>query len=503
MKIKKILKITAIVLLCILALAAFLAFFAARWYIKIYGDVGFDSILFTLTNDIAATDKGIVSSFIKQALVPAVVFATLLCVLLFFSCKKKLLTVPFKDKKICLYPFRKWFSMIVSFIISGVLIFNAAQTARLDEYIKFLMQQTAIFKNEYVDPDDVNITFPETKRNLIYIYLESMETSYTSTDLGGELSYNLIPNLYNLADENINFSHNDGVGGFNQLTGTTWTIGAMVAHTSGLPLKVLHFTSNTYGADSFLPGATSITDILHENGYYQALMVGSDASFGNRDQYFSQHGIDRIYDYYTAKEDNIIASNYRVWWGMEDKYLYEYAKVALTEISQQDKPFAFNMLTVDTHHVDGYACEYCKGDYSQQYENVISCADRQIAEFIDWIKAQDFYENTTIVITGDHFTMDNGYITRNSVDQNSRRIYNCFINSAIDTENSKNRQFATIDMFPTTLAAMGCTIEGDRLGLGTNLFSGKQTLIERLGFDYVNEEVAKSSDFYVSNFSLG
>jgi phosphoglycerol transferase len=55
-------------------------------------------------------------------------------------------------------------------------------------------------------------------------------------------------------------------------------------------------------------------------------------------------------------------------------------------------------------------------------------------------------------------------------------------------------------MFPTTLAAMGCTIEGDRLGIGTNLFSGKPTLTEKYGYDKLNLEISKRSDFYNTQF---
>lgn len=40
-----------------------------------------------------------------------------------------------------------------------------------------------------------------------------------------------------------------------------------------------------------------------------------------------------------------------------------------------------------------------------------------------------------------------------------------------------------------------------RLGLGTNLFSGRETLAEELGFDALNTEVSKSSDYYVRTFA--
>ena len=46
-----------------------------------------------------------------------------------------------------------------------------------------------------------------------------------------------------------------------------------------------------------------------------------------------------------------------------------------------------------------------------------------------------------------------------------------YINSAVNPVNNMKRTYTTMDNFPTTLAAMGVKIEGNRLGLGTNLFS--------------------------------
>ena len=54
-------------------------------------------------------------------------------------------------------------------------------------------------------------------------------------------------------------------------------------------------------------------------------------------------------------------------------------------------------------------------------------------------------------------------------------------------------------MFPTTLASIGVEIEGERLGIGTNMFSGEKTLVESDGFDKVNEELANRSNFYNNN----
>ena len=47
---------------------------------------------------------------------------------------------------------------------------------------------------------------------------------------------------------------------------------------------------------------------------------------------------------------------------------------------------------------------------------------------------------------------------------------------------------------------MGCTIEGQRLGLGTNLFSTMPTLMEKMGYTKLCAELSKKSEFYSQNF---
>ena len=51
--------------------------------------------------------------------------------------------------------------------------------------------------------------------------------------------------------------------------------------------------------------------------------------------------------------------------------------------------------------------------------------------------------------------------------------------------------------------ALGCTIEEDRLGLGTNLFSGKKTLVEEMGYDAFEEQLAMYSRYYKKHFFEG
>lgn len=403
--------------------------------------------------------------------------------------------------KIRLYPFPRVLSVLLSLILSVSTLYSAAANVELLDFIKYVTQTTSIYDENYVDPLEAEIIFPEEKQNLIYLYLESMETSFLSKEMGGGNDITPIPELYDLAQKHVNFSNNDGVGGYFATWCSTWTIAAMVAHTSGVPLKSPPgMGANDYGQDTFLPGLNTLSDVLHENGYYQALMVGSDAAFGGRKQYYEQHGTDKIYDLYTARADGIVPQDYNVWWGMEDIHLFEYAKQELSKLAAQDQPFALTILTVDTHHMDGYVCDYCQSEYPVQYENVLACSSRQVLNFVNWLQEQDFYENTTIIISGDHPTMDNVFVETNIDPEYDRRIYNCFINAKAYTDNTKNRESCSLDMFPTTLSAMGCKIKGDRLGLGTDLFSDTPTYCEEMGTEEFNNVISMSSTYYTENF---
>ncbi len=489
-----------------LLFVGFLALFAALWYVDLYGDVGFDSVIYTIFSDLGGTDPELIKSFVVNALLPTILATYVAGLVISFKPKNKvMLTIKTKAKllKARIYPLTRVSSTVLSLVLAVLMISIASFRVNLVEYVVYMSQPSELYDTYYVDPAKANIKFPDKKQNLIYIFLESVETTFYAENQGGEWDTNLIPELYQLAQNNTNFSQTQQIGGATALTGGTWTIGAMVSHTTGVPLVIPIGINNhnAYGQDSFLPGITSLSDVLHENGYYQALMVGSDAKFGGRYQFFTQHGTDEVFDLYTARADGITPTkNYKVFWGMEDLYLFEYAKQELTEIAKKDQPFAFTMLTVDTHFPNGYVCKYCKKEHSNSYDNVYSCSSRQVAEFVNWIQAQDFYENTTIVICGDHPTMNNEYANAQVKEGYERTMYNCFINPLAKADNYKNRSFCTLDMFPTVLAAIGCEIEGDRLGLGTNLFSKTPTLCEVMGKEQFDIELKKRAQYYTANF---
>lgn len=327
--------------------------------------------------------------------------------------------------------------------------------------------------------------------------MESMENSYASKELGGNQEVNYIPNLTALAEQNISFSHNAAFGGANVTAGAGWTMGALFSTTTGIPFS-FPVDGNMMGMfENFAPGVTSLGDILNAHGYNQVFFCGSDGNFAGRQNYFEQHGSYDVIDYYDMIDKGYIDEDYYEWWGVEDRKLYEFAKKELLRLADEADPFNFTMLTSDTHHVDGYVCDICGDEYPEQLANVVRCADEQINSFINWCKQQAFYDNTTIVIVGDHLRMDSSLVS----DFEDRKTYNCIINSAkMPAASIKNRVFTSLDFFPTALSAMGFEIAGDRLGLGTDLFSAAPTLAEQLGLERLNTELSKYSKYYIENF---
>ena len=451
--------------------------------------ISFEQLLFGLVKI-----KGGGATTISYGVMYVIVAFILICPILLLPVVDfgKKIVFKVKDKIFQLYPIKRVKTYGITLLLTSiVLLFYVFQ---FFPYVRdTLFSSTDLFDDYYVNSSEVDITFDNNKRNLIYIFVESFETSNVSIENGGLLEESVVPNLEKLALDNINFSNNDKIGGAYFSFGTNWTSGAMIAHTAGVPLKV---TLDDFDINSLrFNNIKNLGDILNENGYNSYLLLGSDASFGGRKAYFANHNY-LIKDYTTAKEEGFIEEDYYEWWGYEDSKLFDYAKTMLEDISQDDKPFNFTMLTADTHFTDGYLDKSCDEKFDDPYSNSFYCSDSMIYNFIEWIRQQEFYEETTVVIVGDHLTMQDGFYD-DEYEFSDRTIYNVFINSFVDDKfESKNRIFTVMDMFPTTLASIGADIEGDRLGLGTNLFSDKKTIPEIIGLDEFNKELSKGSHYY-------
>ena len=477
----------------VFTLLANLVFFLTIWLLSKYDQISLDQVIFQMKTSTAGANSNLMNSAYLRVGVFGFA-ATAIEIVAYRRLKKEvdkwtLAKNYFKTRyyKIAKYIRDRSFKISVWLLIFSMSFFIVE--LEVGRWVTASMTNSLFIEGYYVNPEDVEIRFPKEKRNLIYIFLESMENTYAEPGVGEKIIDDYIPELTKLREENISF------GGGLTYTGSTWTAAAMMTQTCGTMLKV-PLTAENYGGDEeFVPGVVSIGEILEDQGYTQKLLIGSDGEFAERESYFSEHGNYEIIDIKSLKAEGRLDEDYKVWWGFEDQKLFQYAKEELTELGESGEPFNFTMLTADSHFPDGYWCEQCEEIYDEQYANVLRCCSRQLNDFLEWVKEQPFYENTTIVISGDHLTMDPAFLE--DIDEDyTRTVYNCIINSAIQPEMEGERQFATFDMFPTTLAAMGCRIEGNRLGLGTNLFSDVETLTEMFGYERLDEELQKKSEFY-------
>ena len=409
--------------------------------------------------------------------------------------KKKSVFFPLLTKLKSYYLFLCFCLGLFFFILT---IADAWESISLGNYIVSQIQSSDFIEENYVDPREIELHFPEKKRNLVYIYMESTELTFMDEKHGGAFPENLLPEMNKLSLEGEDFSGEvEKRNGVISHPGATWTMGAIFGQSTGLPLKISIEQNSMDSQKSFFPSVVSIQDILKEEGYTQKFLLGSVGYFGGRELFMKDHGDVQVEDFSYWKRKNKFPRDYWVNWGFEDEKLYNYAKEELLSLSKEGKPFNLTLLTVDTHFPDGYVCRLCKNTYpDNQYANVFNCASRQVTEFVHWIKEQDFYDNTTIVISGDHPTMDRDFCD-NVPKSYQRKVYTVFLNSAVTIEEKKEREYSTFDYFPTTLAAMGVEIPGERLGLGTNLFSKEPTLTEKYGKKEEKKELEKRSDFMI------
>lgn len=472
--------------------------FFSNWFIDYFGIITPEQFLFNLKSPLKGTSTDMFKEIFMTPVFAIVASTTVFLIFMNFSYDISLTKDNIK-KKILSKRILNRMSFILAFICLIVGVPYGSHKLNLSKVVKAYYSNSNYFDENYVDPRDVKMSFPSKKRNLIHIYLESIENTYLSKELGGYMNYNLMPELTELSKEGISFSDNDKFGGPYQTYGSSWSVAGMVNMSAGIPLKI-PIGANSYGkSGSFLPGTITIGDILEAQGYNQTIMFGADSDSGGLTTFFNTHGSFNIFDYKAAKEKGLIPKDYNVWWGFEDDKLYEYAKDELTRLHKEGKPFNFTMETADTHFPDGYLSKNVENKYPEQYSNVIAYSTKEAVKFIRWIQKQPFYENTTIVVTGDHLSMDKNYFKEFDPSYH-RTIFNLILNAPITTDNIKNREFAPFDMFPTILASMGVQFEGDKLGLGTNLFSDKKTLIEEEGLESLQDGLERNSNYFNDRF---
>lgn len=522
-KLLKVIGITSKILLLVLLASILVTSFYLK---KHFPMVTIDELYFYWTNGLTYTNGSIMLMAFKIC-IPYVILLLILYYAILYDItfgkiklfinvkflykkeKKKRNKTVIKDKNrdlpVQIYPFKitnnhRIISMIFLTIFS---IYISLVNLDCIDFIQNSTVKSKFIEINYVAPEKVPVTFNE-KRNLIFIIVESLETTFFTKKQGGYWDYEVTPELYSLlTDEDSTTFYNQNLAEqMIMLKRNTWTTAGIVANTTALPFKV-PVNGNQYHSDNFLSGAYALGDMLKDNGYYTELISSARTNFGGISEYYTKHGNFKIIDINTLKENKLkISEKEKNGWGFSDKYLFDTAKERITKIAQNDEPFFMQLITIDTHFPDGYMYNYSETKFNTQYENVYATTSKQIYDFVNWVKEQDFYENTTIVIVGDHISMQAGYFTEKGIFEEDRYIYNTYINSCVEAEKTEDRIYTGFDTYPTIISAIGGDIKGDRLGLGVNLFSNKKTLAEKYGMKKLNEEIIKKSEFY-NNKILG
>jgi len=194
----------------------------AIWYDRTF-NLDFKELLYTMMSPLKGTGQDTVNEIIGNCLPPVLIVFGVFLVL-----------------AILVYFWRAVWKLVCKIALSVCVVFLIASIAfslvafRIPAYVRSLMQQTTIYEDYYVDPNDVLISADGKTKNLIYVYAESLETTYASVELGGLQPENYMWRLTNLANRYVSFSNrSEGqLGGIYAPSGTDWTMASLLATTS-------------------------------------------------------------------------------------------------------------------------------------------------------------------------------------------------------------------------------------------------------------------------------
>lgn len=329
------------------------------------------------------------------------------------------------------------------------------------------------FRDHYVPAGRIDA--PTHKRNLVLIYVESLEDSYARPDLFGR---NLLAPLQQATAGAASFAR------FEQTEGTGWTMGGIVSSQCGVPLRPRTMQlrgGNGFWVDDegrnvdgnrlhenaagFLPGVTCLGDILAQAGYRNIFLGGANAEFAGKGLFLLTHGYHQVLDQQDWDHRGETAMNN---WGLSDERLLAQARRQYDDLQRSGQPFNLTLLTLDTHPPHGYASPGCVERGVRDFPGIVECSAGLVADLVRHVRANDPAGNTDIVILGDHLSMANevyGLLRR--VPQ--RTIFNRF--DSPRPLPAKNREHIHhFDVLPTVLDMLGFRFAERRLGLGASGF---------------------------------
>ena len=343
-------------------------------------------------------------------------------------------------------------------------------------YIQGQFEYSDFYEKNYHQPKLKDFAVNASSKNVVILFLESIETGYGD---------GLLKNLSSL---------NRSMGKHYQIYGSNWTTAGMVTALCGVPLDVDVAYNQYDNRYEFLPNLICLPDILKYLKYDNYFIYGGSSQFGGVDAFLRRHGFakDKIFDFdYFHRQYGKIFGNT---WGYPDSLFFDLLKQKLLKLQKNKNRFFILSETVNTHYPYGYLEEKCLPKY-HDWRDVVMCSDKQVADFVNWFYQHNLDENTILLIVSDHLSMDDEIAEMLASQKAERNL----LNVLIANEKTKQRRFSSLDIMPTIIDAADISSKSSRLGLGVSLFDGsQQTLIEKYGLDKLNEELQKNSDVYES-----
>lgn len=233
------------------------------------------------------------------------------------------------------------------------------------------------FAESYVEPKGVQLE-TKTRRNLVVIYVESLEATYEDADLFGT---DLLAPLRQAGGSSF--------GTYRPLPGMNWTMEGIVSTQCGLPLKVYADADvrPRAGAKSFLPGATCLGDVLEARGYRNVFMGGAPLAFAGKGRFLRDHGYHEVWGREEWQRAGVRDADMNLW-GLNDAALFERARVRLAQLHASGKPFNLTLLTVDTHHPAGLMSKACRNRGGAGFPGILHCTVEHVAGFLQFARQQ-------------------------------------------------------------------------------------------------------------------
>ena len=334
--------------------------------------------------------------------------------------------------------------------------------------------------------------------NVIYLHLESMQNFIIDYKLNGE---EVTPFLNSLAkDENTlyfdNFFHQTAQG-------KTSDAEFMLENSLyGLPQGSAFITKaqNTYQA---------APSILKDYGYTSAVFHGNNGSFWNRNVIYKSFGYDNFFDasYYDTSSPEEMAE-----YGLLDKPFFEQSESLLSSLPQ---PFYTKFITVGNHfpykiNQDLVTIDKgTTGDASvDNYFQTARYADEAIEQMFNQLKELGLYDNTMIVLYGDHYGIsDNhneamGQVTGKEITEyesaNLQRVP-LFIHVPGMQGGENHTYGGQADLLPTVLHLLGIDTQ-NFIQFGSDLLSEEHNeVIPFRNGDFVSPTIYSINDKFYDN----